>query len=178
LRSAGGPPSAASAQRAAWSLSTLDPTLLEQTMNYEQRDAYGMYKTPVIEPAGPDATHGPGPHLMGADTLIGNDVFNKNSEDIGKIKEIMLDMRSGKVSYAVLSFGGFLGMGEKLFAVPWGALQLDTENKRFALDVSKEQLKEAPGFDKAHWPNMADETWVRSISSFYESAARNATARH
>lgn len=147
-------------------------------MNYEQRDAYGMYKTSVIEPAGPDATHGPGPHLMGADTLIGNDVYNKNSEDIGNIKEIMLDMRTGSVSYAVLSFGGFLGMGEKLFAVPWGALKLDTENKRFTLDVSKEQLKDAPGFDKAHWPNMADETWAKSIHAYYDNVTQTFTARH
>lgn len=95
-------------------------------MNYEERDSYGMTKTSVIEPPGPDATYGPGPHLMGAETLIGNDVYNKNSEDIGNIKEMMLDMRTGKVSSAVLSFGGFLGMGEKLFAAPWGALKLDT----------------------------------------------------
>src|SRR5690606_28620625 len=108
----------------------------------------------------------------------GNDVYNKNSEHIGNIKEIMLDMRTGSVSYAVLSFGGFLGMGEKLFAVPWGALQLDTENKRFTLDVSKEQLKDAPGFDKAHWPNMADETWAKSIRAYYDHETQTFTAHH
>ncbi len=147
-------------------------------MNYEQRDAYGMYKTPVTGRAGPDATHGPGPHLMGAVTLIGNDVYNKNSEDIGDIKEIMLDMRSGRVSYAVLSFGGFLGMGEKLFAVPWAALKLDTENKRFVLDVSKEQLEGAPGFDKAHWPNMADAAWEKSIHAYYDHATQSFNTRN
>ncbi len=68
----------------------------------------------------------------------------------------MIDMQSGRISYAVLSFGGFLGMGDRLFAVPWQALKLDTENKRFTLNVSKEQLKNAPGFDKDHWPTMAD----------------------
>jgi sporulation protein YlmC with PRC-barrel domain len=136
-------------------------------MNYEERDAYGMYKMVGADGAGPDAHHGPGPHLMGADTLMGNDVFNADGEDLGDIKEIMLDMRSGRVSYAVLSFGGFLGLGEKLFAVPWAALKLDTENKRFTLNVSHQQLEGAPGFDKNHWPDMADTTWERSIHAFY-----------
>jgi hypothetical protein len=79
----------------------------------------------------------------------------------------MLDMRTGKVSYAVLSYGGFLGVGEKLFAVPWQALKLDTENKRFILNVDSTKLDSAPGFDKDHWPNMADPTWANSIHRYY-----------
>lgn len=128
-------------------------------MNYETRDTYGMYK----ESHG----RGPGPRLMGADTLIGNDVYNSREEDLGDIKEIMLDMTSGKVAYAVLSYGSFLGLGEKLFAVPWSALTLDTENKRFILDADKERLKNAPGFDKDDWPDMADMTWQQDIHAFY-----------
>ena len=104
---------------------------------------------------------------MGADTLIGNDVCNPKGEDLGDIKEIMLDMRSGRVGYAVMSFGGFLGMGEKLFAIPWSALTLDTENKRFVLNVEEERLKNAPGFDTNHWPDMADQAWVSGIHSYY-----------
>jgi len=128
-------------------------------MSYEDRDPYGMYKT--------DTGEGPGPELMGADTLLGNDVYNDKDEDLGDIKEIMLDMRSGRVSYAVLSYGGFLGLGEKLFAVPWNALTLDTVNKRFILKVEKERLADAPGFDSDHWPNMADPTWANEIHSYY-----------
>ena len=79
----------------------------------------------------------------------------------------MLDMRSGKVGYAVLSFGSFLGLGEKLFAVPWSALTLDTKNRRFVLNVEKDRLKDAPGFHKERWPNMADQSWVRQIHSYY-----------
>lgn len=135
-------------------------------MNYEDRDTYGMYKTNILRDADSDE-QGPGPDLMGADTLIGNDVYNHNEEDLGDIKEIMLDVRSGRVSYAVLSFGGFLNMGEKLFAVPWNALTLDTVNKRFVLNVDKERLENAPGFDKDNWPNMADESWATEIHSFY-----------
>lgn len=128
-------------------------------MNYEQRDTYGMYKH--------DYASGPGPQLMGANTLDGNDVYNRQDEDLGDIKEIMLDVDSGRVAYAVLSFGGFLGMGEKLFAVPWSALKLDSENKRFILDVNKDQLKSAPGFDADHWPNMADPIWANDIHNYY-----------
>lgn len=128
-------------------------------MNYEERDTYGIYKNYVKE--------GPGPHLMGADTLIGDDVCNVDGDDLGSIKEIMLNMNNGQVEYAVLSFGGFLGMGEKLFAVPWKALNLDTANKRFELDVSKDRLKNAPGFDKDDWPDMADPSWISEINSYY-----------
>jgi sporulation protein YlmC with PRC-barrel domain len=128
-------------------------------MSYIERDVYGIYKT--------QPKSGPGPGLMGADTLIGEEVYNRQDEHLGEIKEIMLDMAGGKVAYAVLSFGGFLGLGETLFAVPWSALTLDTRNKRFVLNAEKEQLKNAPGFDKNNWPNMADPTWINSINSYY-----------
>jgi hypothetical protein len=110
---------------------------------------------------------GPGPSLMGADTLIGDSVVNGAEEDLGDIKEIMLDMHTGQVAYAVMAFGGFLGMGEKLFAVPWQAMHLDTANKRFVLNVDKERLKTAPGFNKDSWPDMSDMTWANQIHSFY-----------
>jgi len=110
---------------------------------------------------------GPGPALMGAGTLMGEDVVNGEEDDLGDIKEIMLDMRSGQVAYAVLAFGGFLGLGEKLFAVPWQAMRLDTVNKCFVLDVEKERLKTAPGFNAHSWPDMSDVTWINQIHTFY-----------
>lgn len=140
-------------------------------MNYESRDTYGIYKTNLNRGDG----SGPGPRLMGADTLIGNDVYNRADEDLGDIKEIMLDMASGKVAYAVLSFGSFLGLGEKLFAVPWKALTLDTVNKRFVLDIDKSRLENAPGFDKDDWPDMADETWAKNVHSYYGSQYQDLT---
>jgi sporulation protein YlmC with PRC-barrel domain len=136
-------------------------------MNYEDRDTYGIYKQKHFLSAGPDISHGPGPHLMGADTLIGNDVCNHKGESLGDIKEIMLDMRTGRIAYAVLSFGGFLGLGEKLFAVPWNALILDTTEKRFTLNVDKARLENAPGFDKDKWPNMSDQHWMKDIHAYY-----------
>ncbi|MFP5390109.1 MAG: PRC-barrel domain-containing protein [Gammaproteobacteria bacterium] len=129
-------------------------------MTYLDRDKYGMYRDD-------SSSAGPGPALMGADTLLGDSVVNSQEESLGDIKEIMLDMRTGQVAYAVLSFGGFLGMGEKLFAVPWQALHLDTHNKRFVLDVEKERLKNAPGFDPNAWPDMSDIGWSDQVHAFY-----------
>ena len=128
-------------------------------MNNEITDASSIYHR--------STEGGPGPDLMGASTLIGNDVYNHKGEDIGNIKEIMLDMRTGQVRYAVLSFGTFLGMGGKLFATPWTALTLDTNNKRFVLNVDKERLAKAPGFDNDKWPDMADLAWANEIHSYY-----------
>ncbi len=108
----------------------------------------------------------PRPGADGCNTLLGNDVYDLDGEDLGEIKEFMIDMASGKVAYAVLSFGGILGVGNKLFAVPWRALKLDTANKRFTLDVSKEDLDEAPGFDKDHLSSMADPAWANRIHKF------------
>lgn len=132
-------------------------------MSYLDRDILGIYKT--------SSKDGPGPALMGAGTLIGDDVYNRQEEDLGDIKEIMLDMRTGKIAYAVLSFGGILGMGEKLFAVPWQSLTLDTTNERFILDVEKARLESAPGFDKDHWPDMTSADWSNEINTFYGTAS-------
>lgn len=136
-------------------------------MSNEVLDTGDMEKGYNSETRGPDMRHGPGPELMSASTLIGDHVCNKDEEDLGEIKEIMLDTRSGKVRYAVVSFGGFLGMGSKLFAVPWNALSLDTENKRFVLDVERDRLKDAPGFDKDKWPNMSDPGWSKKVHHYY-----------
>lgn len=139
-------------------------------MSYEDRDPYGMYKSNNKPHAHINSLNsGPGPQLMGADTLIGNDVVSLSDDDLGDIKELMLDMKTGHVAYAVLAFGGFLGMGEKLFAVPFSALRLDTLHKRFVLNVERERLQGAPGFDKSQWPDMADAEWARGVHAYYGS---------
>lgn len=107
------------------------------------------------------------PRVLAADTLTGDKVVNFQKEDLGKIEHLMIDLETGRIAYAVLSFGGFLGMGDKLFAIPWSALALDTVEKRFILNVDKELLKRAPGFDKDHWPNMADHGWRTKVYTFY-----------
>jgi sporulation protein YlmC with PRC-barrel domain len=106
---------------------------------------------------------------LSATTLIGDRVVNRKGEDLGKIEDLMIDPEQGRVGYAVLSFGGFLGMGDKLFAVPLQALQLSREDKRFILDVDKERLKNAPGFDKDKWPDISDRSFGTTVYSYYNT---------
>lgn len=110
---------------------------------------------------------GPGPRLMTASTLEGNRVINLQGETLGEIQEIMLDVPRGRVAYAVMSSGGFLGLGDKLFAIPFSALTLDTDRKCFILDAPKERIQSAPGFDKDRWPDDADMSWQRDVHSHY-----------
>ncbi len=109
----------------------------------------------------------PAGQVLSAGTLAGDNVRNRAGESLGKIEEIMLDMESGRVAYAVLSFGGFLGIGDKLFAIPWSALEMNTAEQEFLLDVEKSTLENAPGFDKDNWPDMADPTWGSSVHAHY-----------
>jgi sporulation protein YlmC with PRC-barrel domain len=106
--------------------------------------------------------------VLAASTLAGDSVRNAAGEDLGKIDEIMIDIPSGRVAYAVLSFGGFLGMGNKLFAVPWSALKVDEDEKCFILNVDRQTIEQAPGFDKDNWPDMSDTSFGTEISSYYK----------
>jgi sporulation protein YlmC with PRC-barrel domain len=105
--------------------------------------------------------------VMAASSLAGDRVKNAAGEDLGKVKELMIDVPSGKIAYAVLSFGGMLGMGDKLFAVPFAAFTLDEDEKEFILNADKSTLESATGFDKDNWPDMADPTWGRDVYSHY-----------
>jgi sporulation protein YlmC with PRC-barrel domain len=107
------------------------------------------------------------PNVLSATTLIGDSVVNPAGESLGKIEDLMLDLEKGRVAYAVLSFGGILGMGEKLFAIPFEALKLDARREHFTLDVAKDKLKNAPGFDKNNPPKAADRTWGAEVYKFY-----------
>jgi sporulation protein YlmC with PRC-barrel domain len=109
----------------------------------------------------------PAAHLISADTLTRDDVYNHRGQLIGAIEDIMLDMFSGRIGYAVLSFGGYLGLGDKLFAVPWDALTFDTERQCFLLSVEHKHLLNAPCFDKDDWPDMANPSWERLIHAYF-----------
>lgn len=110
---------------------------------------------------------GPGPDVMAVSSLDGNKVMSSDGQDIGKISDIMLDVRNGRIAYAVLSEGGFLGMGTTLHAIPWNALTLDTAEKCFHVSIAAEQIKNDPGFDKDHWPSMADGAWGTTVHQYY-----------
>jgi len=107
------------------------------------------------------------PHVLSASTVTSDSIVNSRGEDLGTIEDIMLDIDDGRIAYAVVSFGGFLGIGDKLFAVPWNSLHVDADNHRFILDIPKEKLENAPGFDKSNWPDFADRSLGREIHKFY-----------
>lgn len=90
--------------------------------------------------------------VLTASSIIGDKVENLSGEKLGDIRDIMLNLKTGCIEYVVFEFGGFLGIGEKLFAVPFHAMSLDAERKVFIINKNKETLKNAPGFDKGHWP--------------------------
>lgn len=104
---------------------------------------------------------------MSSSSLIGDKVYNPADESLGKIEDLMIDIESGRVAYAVLQFDGFIGMGNKLFAVPWSSLRLDEERRAFILAVDKDTLRTAPGFDKDEWPDLSSVDYARSIYSHY-----------
>jgi hypothetical protein len=105
--------------------------------------------------------------LLSSGTLKGDDVRNPAGERLGTVEEFMLDLPGGRIAYVVVSFGGFLGVGNKLFAVPPSSFTIDHEDHAVVLSVDKERLKNAPGFDKDHWPDMADARWASSVHEFY-----------
>jgi hypothetical protein len=99
--------------------------------------------------------------------VIGSKVVNQQNEDLGKIEDIVLDADAGRIAYAVLSFGGFLGLGDKYFAIPWEAFSFNPSDRYFVLNLDKRLLENAPGFDKDNWPNLADVTWGTQIFKHY-----------
>lgn len=133
------------------------------------------YSAPARE-APANARSNDAPVSYRASTIEGLPVRNAAGEDIGKIKDLVIDVRTGKVMYAALDFGGFIGVGDRLFAVPWHAFQVRTADGKdeLQLNVAKDRLKQAPGFDKNHWPNMANPDWSKDFDVFYgpEKTAR------
>lgn len=111
---------------------------------------------------------GPGPDVMAAATLEGTKVFSADGQHVGKISEIMLDVRGGRIAYAVLAEGGFLGVGATLHAIPWNALTLDTSEKCFRVAIPAQRIRENPGFEKDQWPSMTDPSWGRQLHEHYD----------
>ena len=106
--------------------------------------------------------------VVSASKIIGEAVVNHQDQSLGKIHELVIDAKEGRLAYAVLSFGGFIGMGNKLFAVPWTAFEFSNTENKLILNVDKKKLEAAPGFDKdAKWPDFADRTWGGDIYRYY-----------
>ena len=100
---------------------------------------------------------------LGATSLVHDRVVNLSGEDLGAIEELMIDVTTGRVAYAVLAYGGFMGIGNKLFALPWSALTVDEGKKRFVVNATKEALERMPGFDKDHWPDLNDLEYATGV---------------
>ena len=115
----------------------------------------------------PQAKSARGGDIVPAKSVLGSTVVNADYQDLGRIEDLVLDAGAGRIAYAVLSFGGFLGVGDKYFAIPWYAFQFHLAEKRIVLNVDKRLLESAPGFDKTNWPDMADSNWGTSIYKHY-----------
>lgn len=107
------------------------------------------------------------PRVLSCGTMIGTNVKNREGQNLGEIKEIMINTRKGSIAYFVLSYGGFLGLGDKLFAVPFEAFNIDDKDEEFVLNVAQEKLKNAPGFDKNNWPKTANDDYFDRVSQHY-----------
>lgn len=105
--------------------------------------------------------------LIGADKVEGTDVYNTAGDHLGTIHEIMIDKVTGKVAYAVMSFGGFLGMGEKYHPLPWSTLTYDTDKEGYVVNLSKEQLQDAPVFDEDEETFLSDRAYEKRVHDYY-----------
>jgi sporulation protein YlmC with PRC-barrel domain len=100
-------------------------------------------------------------------TILGHAVETQQGKDAGHIKEVVLEAATGDVAYAVLAFGGVLGLGDKLVALPWWVLQMSAAAEPFRLQMTQEQLKNAPSFNKDQWPDMEARHWRDAIQAYY-----------
>lgn len=110
---------------------------------------------------------------MRVSELNGMDIHNMQGEEIGEVEDLVIDATSGKVRYAAVSYGGILGIGDKMFAVPFEAFKFlpekdDRDNTLLVLNVSKQQLEGAQGFDQDHWPNFADKSFTDELDRRYK----------
>jgi hypothetical protein len=105
--------------------------------------------------------------IIRAAQVQGTAVTNQSNEDLGSIRDVVLDKFDGSVRYAVLEFGGFLGMGSKLFALPWELLNYDQRVDAYVLDIEKEVLRQAPGFDSDNWPDMGAVEFDAGLRTYY-----------
>lgn len=107
------------------------------------------------------------PAVISMNSLMGYKVQNAAGEDLGRVEELVIDQTNGRILYSVLSSGGFLGIGNRLIAIPWSALQLNSFDKRFLLNVDKETLRNAPSFDRNHWPDLSSREWNDQVSTYF-----------
>jgi sporulation protein YlmC with PRC-barrel domain len=111
------------------------------------------------------------PKIHRASEVLGLNVMTPDNEDtIGEVDDLVLDSDNGTIRYAAVSVGGFLGIGDKLVAVPWKAFECRKDedgNSYLSLDTTKEKLEKAPGFDQDNWPDFGNQTWSTENDRHY-----------
>jgi sporulation protein YlmC with PRC-barrel domain len=137
---------------------------MENSMKYTNYPGFTR-TNPVITP---QASYSFRPKIVAASAFEGRPVVNTHGEDIGTVAHVMMDARSGRATYVVISRRGLLGAGIRLHAVPWIALMFDAINTRFVLNINPELMEEAPGFDNEHWPVMTSPSWQAKIHGYYK----------
>ena len=105
--------------------------------------------------------------LISADRVEGTAVYNRSGDHLGSIKTIMIDKGSGKVAYAVMSFGGFLGIGEKYHPLPWSMLTYHRGQGGYVVDIDKSALVEGPSYGNDDAPNFDDQAWGQKVHDYY-----------
>ena len=127
-------------------------------------------REPRIEPAkGPAQQVTPVDGLVTANALFGDKVVNPRNETLGTVTELMLDAPRGRIAYAVIAHGGFMGVDQQFFAIPWSALAWDEANRRLVLDADRAMLAGAPRFDRERWPQAMDADWHRELHRHYRA---------
>jgi hypothetical protein len=109
--------------------------------------------------------------LISSEQVEGTTVENPEGESLGVVRDIMIDKISGQVAYAVLKYGSFLGMGGKLFALPWDQLKFDAQRGSYVVDIPEDRLRNAPSFEETTEPNWSDPAWNRGLIDYYGSSA-------
>ncbi len=105
--------------------------------------------------------------LISADKVDGTAVYNGAGERLGDVHDVMIDKVSGRVAYAILSFGGFLGIGEKYHPLPWNALKYDVERGGYVVDMTRDQLEGGPVFDDGVEPAWGDRDYEKRVHDYY-----------
>ncbi len=108
-------------------------------------------------------------HLIGAGQVQGTTVYSLNGEKLGAVEDVMLDKQSGRIAYAVLSFGGFLGLGGHYYPLPWEKLRYDTARGGYLVDVDRATLEGAPSFTDDSAATWEDDAWGRDVYNHYGS---------
>jgi sporulation protein YlmC with PRC-barrel domain len=143
-------------------------TLLAIAMFFPPEGVWASAKnSPALNSIKNSVTKGEHINAFRIDKIIGSAVMNLDGKRIGTIDDLVIDIDTGNIMYAVLEFGGIMGIGDKLFAVPWHSLTSVPAEGIFIIDQSKAKLEKAPGFDKNNWPDVGDRTWGAGIYEFY-----------